>query len=108
MPNCLATRTWLASARATPDEASKAAVATATISGRSIAFLPPVSTFRRDPTRIFFIRRYITALGTAIASRHYPAQTGGRMTPQVSMAATKAPLLAVENVTLQYKTEQHL
>jgi len=31
------------------------------------------------------------------------------MTPQVSMqAATKAPLLAVENVTLQYKTEQHL
>src|SRR5437763_11875848 len=30
------------------------------------------------------------------------------MTPQVSMTATKAPLLAVENVTLQYKTEQHL
>src|SRR6476619_1832517 len=32
------------------------------------------------------------------------------MTPQVSgtQAASNAPLLAVENVTLQYKTEQHL
>src|SRR5438034_7138038 len=35
-------------------------------------------------------------------------KTGGRMVADSNMQAANAPLLAVDNVTLQYKTEQHL
>src|SRR5438034_323870 len=35
-------------------------------------------------------------------------KTGGRMVADSNMQAANAPLLAVDDVTLQYKTEQHL
>jgi NitT/TauT family transport system ATP-binding protein len=49
-------------------------------------------------------------LGTAIAPGHYPAQTGESMAPgeQNTQGGGRTPTLAVDNVTLQYKTEQHL
>src|SRR3954469_17326238 len=49
-------------------------------------------------------------LGTAIAFGSLSAQAGGRMAQGGTnmQAGANAPLLAVDDVTLQYKTEQHL
>src|SRR5215208_2678916 len=106
MPNCLATRTTLASANAPPPEANHAAVATTTVRRRSIKILPIDCSEQRSGSLDQTIHH---RLGTAIASGHYPAQTGGRMAQGTSMqSGANAPLLAVDDVTLQYKTEQHL
>src|SRR5947208_17135213 len=113
MPNCLATRTTLASARAGADHATQvnetlAPSTIAAISRRGIQSSLFGVSWHELSTRRIHIRADSQRLGMAKTSRHYPAQTGGSMPGTDKTADTRAPLLAVENVTLQYKTEHHL